>query len=144
MAIFTTNRHRYERDKQKALIDIIKRHGMTCLKLNTLNSSGWPDLMVFTQGSVFFIEVKEKKGRLRDNQIIRQKQLHDMGQTSVVLGEIITISHPPKRLRTYATLYANYQYDAPSDTLTIKKGEQWSNVIVLLLTAYRMEYQENE
>lgn len=45
-------------------------------------SPGWPDLMVFDEeGHMFFVECKNETGKLRDTQIVRIKQLFNLGYT---------------------------------------------------------------
>jgi hypothetical protein len=52
---------------------------------NYTAAPGWPDLMIFDEeGHMFFIECKNETGKLRDTQIVRIKQLFNLGHVVLI------------------------------------------------------------
>lgn len=51
---------------------------------------GWPDLSVFRDGLVMFLEVKKPGGRASANQLRKQKQLARFGMTMLIVDDVET------------------------------------------------------
>lgn len=70
-----------ERDIERALVGMVKRHGGLCLKWVCPGWSGVPDRVVLLPGGrVLFVEVKRPKGgRLSELQKWWAKKLIDLG-----------------------------------------------------------------
>jgi hypothetical protein len=74
-----------ERSIEAKFVVEVQRLGIAALKFG---QDGWPDRLVPLgsdyPGAVIWIEFKNATGRLRPNQVIRHRQLAQMGQTVVV------------------------------------------------------------
>lgn len=70
-----------ERDIERALVGMVKRHGGLCLKWVCPGWSGVPDRIILLPGGrVLFVEVKRPKGgRLSELQKWWAKKLIDLG-----------------------------------------------------------------
>lgn len=68
-----------EGDVQDRIREEMRSLGYWCLKVEVSGIRGYPDLMCFGHGRVFFIEVKKPGKKLRANQKLRKRQLNKAG-----------------------------------------------------------------
>lgn len=84
-----------ERDVEKKLVQGVKGLGGLCLKWVSPGYSGVPDRIVFLPGGrVYFVELKQDRGRLGARQKYVHKQLKAVGREVITLyGEIDVQDH---------------------------------------------------
>lgn len=70
---------------QKEVIDKMEAQGFFVIKLIKTNKNGIPDLLCMRKDEYFFIEVKSAKGKLREIQKYRIKELERFGVKSFVI-----------------------------------------------------------
>jgi Holliday junction resolvase len=72
-----------ERDVDRQFTKLLKKDGLTSIKLSTLGrygTSGWPDRLVLAPGGIaVFVELKAPGKEPTDLQLDRIQQLNDLG-----------------------------------------------------------------
>ena len=84
-----------ESEVEKKLVQGVNKLGGLCLKWVSPGYSGVPDRIVFLPGgSVYFVELKQDRGRLSPRQKYVHKQLKAVGREVITLyGEIDVEDH---------------------------------------------------
>lgn len=84
-----------ESEVEKKLVQGVKKLGGLCLKWVSPGYSGVPDRIVFLPGGrVYFVELKQDRGRLSERQKYVHKQLKKVGREVITLyGEIDVQDH---------------------------------------------------
>lgn len=84
-----------ESEVEKKLVQGVKKLGGLCLKWVSPGYSGVPDRIVFLPGGrVYFVELKQDRGRLSERQKYVHKQLKNVGREVITLyGEIDVQDH---------------------------------------------------
>ena len=84
-----------ESEVEKKLVQGVKKLGGLCLKWVSPGYSGVPDRIVFLPGGrVYFVELKQDRGRLSARQKYVHKKLKELGRTVITLyGEIDVEDH---------------------------------------------------
>lgn len=68
-----------EQQYQAKLIKQYESEGYYVVKITVCNKPGFPDLMLMRDGSVRFVEVKAKTGRVDPLQLYRHKEIRAIG-----------------------------------------------------------------
>ena len=68
-----------EQELQSKCIKYAKSKGWICCKIVRCNINGWPDLSMYKDGKVVFVEFKAEKGVQSQLQQYVEKQLIDQG-----------------------------------------------------------------
>ncbi len=77
-----------EKELEQKLIRAVRREGGMALKFVSPNFNGMPDrLILIAKGKMAFVEVKSKGKKPRRLQLIRHRQLRELGFQVYVLDE---------------------------------------------------------
>ena len=85
-------REESEKYLERCLASTIKARGGHALKFTSMTETGYPDRIVLLPGGrVFFVELKSTGKKLRSLQVLRKKELEELGFEVFVIDSLSSL-----------------------------------------------------